>query len=160
VGAWLGRHQPPDAAPGLLHGDFRLANVLADPVQPAVAALIDWELATIGDSLLDLGWLLAGWPGSDGVVTGTIGFEPWDGMPLPRELVSHYSEHSTRDLSQIDWYTVLACYKFGIILEGTHVRSLTGDAEREVGYQLHTTSVHLFERAHEIMSGTSSARGS
>ena len=68
-------------------------------------------------------------------------------MPSERELVAHYAAHSTRDVSAINWYAVLACYKLGIILEGTYARACAGKAARETGAQLHAQTIGLFERA-------------
>ena len=73
--------------------------------------------------------------------------EPAHGLPSARELVAHYAAHSTRDVSAINWYSVLACYKLGIILEGTYARACAGKAARETGAQLHAQTIGLFERA-------------
>ena len=111
---------------------------------PRLAAIVDWELTTIGDPLLDLGWLLATWPegeGSDVTVT------PWEGFPSADELIAHYAEQTTRDLSRIHWYGVLACYKLGIILEGTYARACAGKALKAIGDQLHASTIGLLERA-------------
>ncbi len=117
---------------------------------PELAAIVDWELATIGDPLLDLGALIIGWPDENGVspmggasgATGSLA-----GLPNKDELIECYGEHSTRDLAAIDWYVVLACYRLGIILEGTHARACAGRAPKPIGDLLHATTVALFERA-------------
>jgi aminoglycoside phosphotransferase (APT) family kinase protein len=149
VARWLEANRPRDLAPGILHGDFHLANVLFDPGGPELAALVDWELATIGDPLLDLGWLLATWPDAEGRGPGAVGvgIRPWEGFPGARELVARYAERSPRDLAAIAWYEVLACYKLGIILEGTHARACAGKAPKATGDALHATTLGLFERA-------------
>lgn len=147
TGEWLDANRPDAWRPGIIHGDFHLANVLFDPDGPELAALVDWELSTIGDPLLDLGWLLATWPEPDGIGTGMIGAQPWDSFPVAAELVDHYAKHSDRDLRHIAWYEVLACYKLGIILEGTHARACAGKAPKATGDALHATTVGLFERA-------------
>ncbi len=147
VAAWLEARRPLQFTPGILHGDLHLANVLFRPDGPQVAALVDWELATIGDPLLDLGWLLATWP--DPRHTDEMAIAPVDstGLPEPDELVERYAGGSTRDLSAIAWYGVLACYKLGIILEGTHARACAGKADPAIGDALHATAVGLFRRA-------------
>jgi len=147
VGKWLDDNRPTSWRPGLIHGDYHLANVLAAPDRPGLAAIVDWELTTIGDPLLDLGWLLATWPDDDGVTVGAAPVSPWDGFPSAPELVTRYAERSDRDLSAIGWYEVLACYKLGIILEGTHARAAAGLAPKETGDRLHATTVALFARA-------------
>jgi aminoglycoside phosphotransferase (APT) family kinase protein len=73
--------------------------------------------------------------------------QPWDGFPTGPELVEHYRPRTQRDLAHIEWYAVLACYKLGIILEGTHARACAGQAPVETGDRLHASTVGLFERA-------------
>ena len=151
VGQWLDANRPTRWEPGLLHGDYHLANVLCRLDRPGVAAVVDWELTTIGDPLLDLGWLLATWP-DDGDASVPLAGQSWAGLPDRRQLVARYAERSRRDLSAITWYEVLACYKLGIILEGTHARAHAGLAPKETGDRLHVTTLGLFRRAHALMS--------
>lgn len=152
VAAWLEANRPADGPAGILHGDFHLANVMFRHDGPELAAIIDWELATIGDPLLDLGALLAGWPDEKGAspLGGAAG-GPVQGLPSRPELIERYAARSTRDLSAIDWYVVLAAYRLGIILEGTHARACAGRAPKEIGDLLHATTVALFERALEYV---------
>jgi aminoglycoside phosphotransferase (APT) family kinase protein len=75
-----------------------------------------------------------------------------DGFPTSAELVEHYGRHSDRDLAHVDWYAVLACYKLGIILEGTNARADAGQAPREIGDLLHAHTVSLFEQALALIS--------
>ena len=151
VADWLDAHRPPDSRAGILHGDYHLANVLFAHDGPRLAAIVDWELSTIGDPLLDLGWLLATWPDEDEPGVGG-GIEPWQGFPTADELVARYAEATPRDLSAIHWYGVLACYKLGIILEGTHARACAGKADKAVGDVLHATTLSLFRRAHKMIA--------
>ena len=111
--------------------------------------MVDWELSTIGDPLLDLGHLLATWPatGSAAGVGGGI-----DDLPDADELISHYDEHCDRGVEDIDWFHVLAAYRLGIILEGTHARAFAGKAPTDIGDLLHATTVGLFERALAVMA--------
>lgn len=144
VGLWLEEHRPRSFLPGIIHGDYHLANVMYRFDAPRLAAIVDWELTTIGDPLLDLGWLLATWP-EEG--SGTVSVTPWEGFPSADELVAHYAAQSARDLSHIHWYGVLACYKLGIILEGTYARACAGKAPKETGDRLHASTIGLLERA-------------
>jgi aminoglycoside phosphotransferase (APT) family kinase protein len=146
VAAWLEAHRPKRFQPGVMHGDYHLANVLYRYDSGELAAIVDWELATIGDPLIDLGWLLATWP-EPGAAQKLISVQPWIGFPSAEELVAHYGKRSTRDVSAIRWYGVLACYKLGILLEGTHARACAGKAPRETGDLLHGRAARLFERA-------------
>jgi aminoglycoside phosphotransferase (APT) family kinase protein len=145
IGRWLDANRPATFQPGIIHGDYHMANVMFRNDGPELAAIVDWELATIGDPLIDLGWVLATWPepGKEGAVS----VKPWIGFPTAEELVAHYAARSFRDLTAIDWYRVLACYKLGILLEGTHARACAGKAPRDVGDRLHARSVWLFGRA-------------
>jgi aminoglycoside phosphotransferase (APT) family kinase protein len=74
-------------------------------------------------------------------------------LATPDELIERYAQNTTRDLSNIDWYTVLACFKLGIILEGSNARAAAGLAPKEIGDHLHTATVRLFERAVALMEG-------
>jgi aminoglycoside phosphotransferase (APT) family kinase protein len=155
VATWLDEHRPTDWTPGIMHGDYHVANVMFSRTGPDVVAIVDWEMCTIGNPLLDLGWMLATWryPGQDGVL-GSALMEA-DGVPTPDELVEQYARNTTRDLTQINWYTVLACFKLGIILEGTLARACAGLAPKEVGDHLHNATLRLFERAHALIEGRS-----
>ena len=147
VAAWLEGHRPQSFEPGIIHGDYHLANVMYRFDGPELAAIVDWELTTIGDPLLDLGWLMATWPERDTIEAGTTSVKPWDGFPTAAELVDRYAAQTERDLSAIHWYGVLACYKLGIILEGTHARAAAGKAEVATGLALHNQTLGLFQRA-------------
>jgi aminoglycoside phosphotransferase (APT) family kinase protein len=145
MGTWLSAHMPPDAAPGLMHGDFHLANLMFRRDVPEVAAIIDWEMATVADPLLDLGWLLAMWPENhQGQADGVLGVA--GGLPHEDELVQRYTVRAGRPVEHLPWYTVLACLKLGVLLEGTYARSCAGLAPEETGLRLHATSTRLFEQ--------------
>ncbi|GAA5210887.1 phosphotransferase family protein [Streptomyces thinghirensis] len=145
VANWLERNRPAVWTPGVMHGDYHLANVLFAYDGPRIAAVVDWEMCTIGDPLLDLGWLLATWP--DPEDSAPVLLDLPDGLPSPGEITARYAARSSRDLSAIAWYTVLACFKLGIVLEGTHARALVGKAPKNVGERLHAVAVGLFARA-------------
>jgi aminoglycoside phosphotransferase (APT) family kinase protein len=152
VARWLEAHRPTSFTPGILHGDYHLANVMFRYDGPQLAAIVDWELCTLGDPLLDLGGLLATWAPPEGPTPGAIAITPWQGFPSAEELIEHYRQGSARDLSALVWYRVLACYKLGIILEGTHARACAGKAPKPTGDILHATTVALFERALRLVA--------
>jgi aminoglycoside phosphotransferase (APT) family kinase protein len=136
VAQWLEANLPASTyRPGISHGDYHLANLMFRYDSPDVAAIVDWEMVTVGDPLLDLGWLLATWPEAPAYNI------------TPAELVARYAERSERDLSAINWYEVLACFKLGIVLEGTHARAFAGKAPKPIGDMLHATTLGLFARA-------------
>jgi aminoglycoside phosphotransferase (APT) family kinase protein len=148
--SWLEDHLPQHFTPGILHGDCHLANTMFAHDSGELAAFVDWELATIGDPLIDLGWVMATWADEHTPTVGDI--EPWDGFANLDELVAHYDEYSTRSLDAIAWYGVLACFKLGAILEGTHARASAGKAPKETGDRLHAMTISLFERAHRLIA--------
>lgn len=151
VADWLERNRPSSGVAGIMHGDFHLANVLVDPTGGDIAAVVDWELCTIGDPMLDLGWVLATWRDDHSAMT-TTAVEPWDGFPTPTELLAHYAERTDRPIDDWPWFATLACFKLGIILEGTHARAAAGLAPRATGDVLHAMAVSLFERAQRFMA--------
>lgn len=147
IAEWLDRHRPAPTAPGLMHGDFHMGNAMFRFDQPVLAALVDWELATVGDPLMDLGWLLATWPELEDGSDTPVPILPRSGFPDADGLVGHYRAHSSRDLGAIDWYKVMGCFKLAVLLEGTHARACAGQAPRAVGERLHAGAVNLIERA-------------
>lgn len=149
VADWLDANRPSSWHPGIMHGDFHFSNVLVRSDGPELAAIVDWELATIGDPLLDLGHALATWPGEG---PGGVG-EGITDLPAKPALVAHYAERSGRAVDDIDWFHVLAAYRLGIILEGTHARAFAGKAPKAIGDILHATTVGLFARALRVISG-------
>jgi aminoglycoside phosphotransferase (APT) family kinase protein len=151
VAQWLEANRPKPSRTGILHGDFHLANVMFRPESAELAAVIDWELATVGDPLLDLGWLVATWPDADGQGAGTIRVSPWQGFPSTAELLVYYRERSPRDLSAIDWYVVLARFKLGILLEGSYARSCAGKAPAELGARHHASALRLLSEAKDLI---------
>ncbi len=148
VGEWLDAHRPRDVRAGIMHGDFHFANVLMRPARPGLAAIVDWELVTIGDPLLDLGHLLATWP----VTTGPGVTLHAPGLPTHDEVIARYGAASGRPLDELPWYRVLACYRLGLILEGTHARACAGMAPKEIGDQLHAHTVSLLQQALDLIA--------
>ncbi|MGP3988782.1 phosphotransferase family protein [Streptomyces sp. 3N207] len=121
----LGETLPDSPRPTVVHGDFRLDNVLVD-ADDEVAAVLDWEMSTLGDPLTDLG-LLAMYSERQAVpdspVSTTSGAP---GHPSAAELIERYAELSGCDVSRINWYTAFAYFKLAVILEGIHYRFTLG----------------------------------
>jgi aminoglycoside phosphotransferase (APT) family kinase protein len=151
ISAWLECHRPKQFKPGIIHGDYHLRNVIFSHEGPELLAIVDWELTTVGDPLVDLGGLVATWRNEAHPTTGALAIEPWHGFPTAPELIRRYAQASDRDLSNVDWYVVLACFRLGIILEGTYARACAGRAPRETGDTLHTQAITLFHRASDIV---------
>jgi aminoglycoside phosphotransferase (APT) family kinase protein len=93
-----------------------------------LAALVEFEMATVGDPLLDLAWVLMGWPDA-GEDRTRKGYVDYTGMPDRADLLRHYAETSGRDVSEIDYYVILARFKMAIVLEGGYARVVRGEAD-------------------------------
>jgi aminoglycoside phosphotransferase (APT) family kinase protein len=128
----------PEQGPAtIVHGDYRLDNMILTP-EGEVAAVVDWELCTLGDPLADVGTLMAYWPerGSGQFALGEpASFAP--GFPTRRELAARYAARSGRDISELDFFLALGYWKLAIILEGVYARTIAGgygkaDASAEV----------------------------
>ncbi|MER5958378.1 phosphotransferase family protein [Streptomyces longhuiensis] len=127
--AALGRSLPTSPAPTIVHGDYRLDNVLinedADGVD-RIKAVLDWEMSTLGDPLTDLGLLVmysAKLEVPDSPVSTTSAAA---GHPDPAEIIERYAARSGRDVSAVSWYTAFAWFKLAVILEGIHYRYTLG----------------------------------
>jgi aminoglycoside phosphotransferase (APT) family kinase protein len=123
--ATLGRRLPQSPAATVVHGDYRLDNVLMGD-DDRIRAILDWEMSTLGDPLTDLGLLVMyslplGMPDSPVSTTAEA-----PGHPDPAELVARYAERSGRDVSAVSWYTAFAWFKLAVILEGIHYRYTRG----------------------------------
>jgi len=150
VGAWLADHVPVDGRIGLIHGDFQFPNVMFSLEAPRISGIIDWELTTLGDPMLDMAWVLASW-WEDGDPEGRApAVEPWGGFLSRDDLVRRYGELTGRDMASMPWFFVLACYKLGCILEGTHARAKAGQATQEMGDRLHAYALWLFAKAKQL----------
>ncbi|WP_254699718.1 phosphotransferase family protein [Trinickia violacea] len=146
IGAWLDRHRPARCVPGIIHGDYHIGNVLYRD-DGSLSAIVDWEMATIGDPLMDLGRLLATWPDDDGPEALYMRVEKTAGFPTRQEMTKHYATATGRDLADLKWFEVLGNYKLGILFEGTYARAQAGKADPATGARLHTAAVALLDRA-------------
>jgi aminoglycoside phosphotransferase (APT) family kinase protein len=127
---WLRAHRPIDFIPGLMHGDYQFANVMFEHGAPArLAAIVDWEMGTVGDPKLDLGWVVQGWPDdtSDPSLSGA-GYADMYAMPSRDQIVEHYAKISGRQVDDLDYYVILAKWKLGVVLEQGYQRA--GDDEK------------------------------
>jgi len=127
--AWLRAHKPSSWRPGIIHGDYGFANVMYRHGAPArLAAIVDWEMTTIGDPLLDLAWVLMGWP-DGGAKRSTMSYVDYDGMPTRDEMLGRYADRSGIAVDEIDYYLILARFKLAIVLEGGYARYAKGGAD-------------------------------
>ncbi len=150
VSAWLEAHRPAAVRIGLIHGDFHFANALIDRRAGRVAGMVDWELTTLGDPLLDLGHVLSSWPRPGQPAITPVAQAV--GLPTGDELIARYATQVDRDISDLPWFRVLACYRLGIILEGSHARAFSGLTPRDIGDRLHQHTLDLFAQAAELIA--------
>jgi aminoglycoside phosphotransferase (APT) family kinase protein len=133
VGGWLAEHKPESGPATIVHGDYRLGNVMYAPGAPArLNAIFDWELATIGDPLADVGYLVATWsqPGDpENAISALGGLTRRAGFPPREELIARYEAGSGRSMSDVRWYMTLALWKSAVFLEGSYKRRLAGTTE-------------------------------
>ena len=123
--AWLRSHRPLDYIPGIMHGDYQFANVMYEHGAPArLAAVVDWEMGTVGDPKLDLGWTVHTWPEDTSTGEGSVGgYVDMTSMPSRTEVLEHYAKTSGRQVDDIDYYCVLAKWKLAIMLEQSYQRA-------------------------------------
>ena len=124
--AWLRDNRPTHYKPGIMHGDDQFANVMFEHGEPArLAAIVDWEMTTVGDPLLDLAWSLLGYDGENPREDGF--YLDMRGMPTRSEVLEHYEKVSGLSTENIDYYLVLANWKLGIVLEKTYAAAVRTD---------------------------------
>ena len=122
---------PAPSAPGIVHGDYRLDNVMYAPADPSrIVAVIDWEMCTIGDPLCDVGLLCVYWADDESEAAARTlhgrAITVEDGFYKRADLLRDYAAGTERDLTSLDWYIALGAYKLAIIAEGITARFLMG----------------------------------
>jgi aminoglycoside phosphotransferase (APT) family kinase protein len=136
IAAWLDSHLPPGHARTLCHGDYKLDNVLFAPEPPPrLLAVVDWEMAAIGDPLVDLAWALIFHPGPEGTMRLGLAKEPTISvahLPGRAELVERYRVRSGRDTSSLGWYDVFARWKLAVVLEGSYAKFRRGESGKPI----------------------------
>lgn len=150
---WLEANQPPDYVPGIVHGDIHLNNTMLRREVPEVAAFVDWEMCTIGDPLLDLGWMLVCWPLAPDPLGSAGHLAELGGLASRAQLLDAYLAAGGRPTPHLDWYLALACVKLGVVIEGTWARYLAGRATREAGERLHDSAVTLMGLGAAVAAG-------
>jgi aminoglycoside phosphotransferase (APT) family kinase protein len=150
---WLETNRPEDGEPGIMHGDAHLNNVMLRRDRAELAAFIDWEMCTIGDPLLDLGWMMVCWPTEPDTINAGSELSALGGLADRAELLAAYNSAGGRPTSRLDWYEALACFKLGIVIEGTWSRYLAGRASRDAGERLHDSATSLIELGIRVAKG-------
>jgi aminoglycoside phosphotransferase (APT) family kinase protein len=157
VTAWLADHIPQSGEATIVHGDYRLGNTMFALRAPArLLAIFDWELATIGDPLADVGYLVATWSQHDDpedALRGLSAATRRPGFPTREELIARYEERSGRSMSDVRWYMTLALWKSAVFLEGSYKRRLAGTTEDDFFDRLQTGVPAIAERAWATATG-------
>jgi aminoglycoside phosphotransferase (APT) family kinase protein len=134
VGSWLERNLPSSGQATIVHGDYRLGNTIFAPGPPArLEAVLDWEMATIGDPLADLGYLCMMWTETDDPAGGlreALGaITRREGFPNRQWLIERYEQLTGRSMRDLRWYTSLALWKSVVFMEGNYKRALAGTTD-------------------------------
>jgi aminoglycoside phosphotransferase (APT) family kinase protein len=163
IGAWLATNLPASQKTAIVHGDYRTGNLMFACEAPArVIGLLDWEMATLGDPLADLGYLVATWASPDHEPTTmeltSVTRQP--GYFSRNDVLERYALNSSLDLSDLDWYQALALWKAAIFSEAIYTRFLRGERpyDTQFGPSLERGVPRLLEAAKEI-AGTKHKRG-
>jgi aminoglycoside phosphotransferase (APT) family kinase protein len=147
VHAALSEKIPEQGPAAIVHGDYRLDNCLVAP-DGSIAAVLDWELCTLGDPLADMGLLLVYWSEpADGYAALGDSATLLDGFPTRAELSARYAERSGRDLSDVDYYVAFGYWKLACILEGVHARYRAGVMGESGGVDVFGQQVELLAQA-------------
>ena len=151
LAAWLASTLPPSGPPTLLHNDWRLDNMAISPDDPSVCtAVYDWDMATQGDPLADLGTLMGSWF-DPGEAPEDLGMMPTTatGWLSRQAAVDRYGEASGLDLTPVDWYLVFGAWKLAVVLQQIYIRWLNGQTQDERFRFLDEGARHLFRLAAE-----------
>src|SRR5581483_4078137 len=132
VGAWLAANMPQSPPSTIVHGDYRLGNTMFASEAPArLKAIFDWEMATIGDPLADVGYMMIHWTQAGDDVgrfnLHTVTTQP--GFPSRQELIARYEERSGRSMQSLSWYVTLALWKAVVFMEGNYKRAVAGSTD-------------------------------
>jgi aminoglycoside phosphotransferase (APT) family kinase protein len=157
VGEWLKTHLPQSPPATIVHGDYRLGNVLLAPRAPArIAAILDWEMSTIGDPLADLGYFCTLYVERDDPSLGKFELSKVtraEGWPTRAELVARYEERSGRSMTDIRWYQTLALWKSIVFMEGNYKRASSGMSDDPYLKAFGDGVVGLADRAEALTRG-------
>ena len=132
VGRWLAANIPDSPPATIVHGDYRLGNTMFASSSPArLVAILDWEMATIGDPLADVGYMMIHWtrPGDEVGRFNLHSVTALDGFPSRDELIERYEQRSGRSMQAVNWYVTLALWKAVVFMEGNYKRALAGSTD-------------------------------
>jgi aminoglycoside phosphotransferase (APT) family kinase protein len=132
VGEWLSDNMPQSPPATIVHGDYRLGNTMLAPSAPAhLKAILDWEMATIGDPLADVGYMMVHWieAGDQVGMFNLQGVTTRPGFPPRAEMIARYEQRSGRSMQALSWYVTLALWKAIVFMEGNYKRAISGTTD-------------------------------
>ncbi|HET7902209.1 MAG TPA: phosphotransferase family protein [Candidatus Nanopelagicales bacterium] len=149
---WLRAHLPEESEPAVVHGDYKLDNVIVAPTDagPVITAVVDWEMATVGDPRADLGYLLSFWPEPGETVPLAELVTSAEGFPARADMVAAWESATGRAAGDTRWFVALAVWKLAILLEASYHRWLAGMADDPFFARLDEGVPALLARAREI----------
>ena len=153
VTGWLDAHQPPDAAQRLLHNDFRLDNLVLDPADLSVVGVLDWEMATVGDPLMDLGGALAYWvQADDDEMMRLSRRQPTDlpGMPTRAQVVARYAAGSGLAVDDWPFYEVFGLFRLAVIAQQIYYRYAHGQTTNPAFEHFWVFVTYLEQRCRDV----------
>ncbi|HVE75193.1 MAG TPA: phosphotransferase family protein [Actinomycetota bacterium] len=155
---WLAANVPESSRSTIVHGDYKLDNVVYGATSPArLVAILDWEMCTLGDPLADLGWMISFWREAgdqeDPVFQGLSSVTAAQGFSTRAELVQLYEELTGTQTESLTWYVVLAVWKLACLLEGSYGRHLLGTTDDPFFAQLEQGVPALARRALQVAEG-------
>ncbi len=158
VGAWLAKHMPSSGPATIVHGDYRLGNTMFASQAPArLNAVLDWEMATIGDPLADIGYMCMMWAQegdpSEGLRAHLGNVTRAEGFYTREQLIARYEERSERSVGEIRWYMTLALWKSVVFMEGNYKRAIAGTTDDPYLHQFGDGVLELAGRAEEVALG-------
>ena len=151
---WLGRHLPNSGGAALLHNDYRLDNCLLDSADPGqIAAVLDWDMATQGDPLADLGYVLNYWvePGDDPAWREIAAMPTWQsGFPSRAEATQRYAARTGFDVAAIGWHEVFAAFKLAVIIQQIYIRYVRGQTQDQRFRHYYRRVLGLADKARSV----------
>jgi aminoglycoside phosphotransferase (APT) family kinase protein len=153
VGSWLRENMPESPPATIVHGDYRLGNTMLAPEPPArLKAIFDWEMATIGDPLADLGYMMIHWirPGDKIGYFNLQAVTAREGFPSREEMIARYEQRSGRSMQALNWYVTLALWKAIVFMEGNYKRAISGATDDPYLKSFGDGVIELAKRALEV----------
>jgi aminoglycoside phosphotransferase (APT) family kinase protein len=161
VSRWLQDYVPAESETVIAHGDYKIDNVMFDLQEPRLLAILDWELATLGDPLSDVGWMVSTW-GDRAQLAAAAAADPSapppptttrEGFPEQDEMAEMYARQSGRPIHDLRFYRLLAAFKGAVISEGIHMRYIEGNVTNPLAARMEKQVPQQIERMLRLIDG-------